>query len=366
MNIPFFNYKKIYLSNKNLFNKKFISLATKGAFIMQKELEIFEKNICVFTKIKYCLGVANATDALELLLIAADIKKGDEVIFCSHTMIATASAIKSCGATPVPIDCDEDHLIDINKLSKAISKNTKALIVTQLNGRVANMDKILSIVKKYKLKLFEDSAQALGAKFKSKSAGSFGLGGCISFYPAKILGCFGDGGAVITNSKYIYEKIKILRDHGRSKDGEVTSWGYNSRLDNIQAGILNVSIKSLRNIINKRRLLAKMYFKYLKSNPFIKLPPKPNNKQHFDTFQNFEIEAKDRDSLRKYLLSNKIGTILQWGGKAVHEFSKLGFRQKLNFTEKVMRSSLLRPMNPFLTKMNIKFICTKINKFYDL
>jgi dTDP-4-amino-4,6-dideoxygalactose transaminase len=115
MNIPFFNYKKIYLSNKNLFNKKFISLATKGAFIMQKELEIFEKNICMFTKIKYCLGVANATDALELLLIAADIKKGDEVIFCSHTMIATASAIKSCGATPVPINCDEDHLIDINK-----------------------------------------------------------------------------------------------------------------------------------------------------------------------------------------------------------------------------------------------------------
>lgn len=366
MNIPFFDYKKIYLSNKNLFNKKFISLSTKGAFIMQKELEIFEKNICKFTKIKYCLGVANATDALELLLIASDIKKNDEVIFCSHTMIATASAIKSCGATPVPIDCDKDHLIDINKLSKAISKNTKALIVTQLNGRVANMDKILSIVKKYKLKLFEDSAQALGAKFKSKSAGSFGLGGCISFYPAKILGCFGDGGAVITNSKNIYEKIKILRDHGRSKDGEVTSWGYNSRLDNIQAGILNVSIKSLRNIIYKRRLLAKMYFKYLKSNPFIKLPPKPNNKQHFDTFQNFEIEAKDRDSLRKYLLSNRIGTILQWGGKAVHEFSKLGFRQKLNFTEKVMRSSLLLPMNPFLTIKNIKFICTKINKFYDL
>ena len=96
------------------------------------------------------------------------------------------------------------------------------------------------------------------------------------------------------------------------------------------------------------------------------MPPKPNNKHHFDTFQNFEIEAKDRDSLRKYLLSNRIGTILQWGGKAVHEFSKLGFRQKLNFTEKVMRSSLLLPMNPFLTKMNIKFICTKINNFYDL
>ena len=163
-------------------------------------------------------------------------------------MIATASAIKFAGAIPIPIEAGEDHLIDHTKIEEKITKNTVAIMPTQLNGRVAKMDEIELIADKYNLAIFEDSAQALGAKYKNKFAGTFGVGGCISFYPAKILGCLGDGGAVLCNDESIYKKILLLRDHGRDEKGNIDVWGYNSRLDNIQAGFLNFYMDSYESI----------------------------------------------------------------------------------------------------------------------
>jgi dTDP-4-amino-4,6-dideoxygalactose transaminase len=365
MRIPFFNYKKLYLSKKNNYLKKFNHICSNGSFIMQKELLDFEKNLAKFQKCKYAIGVGNATDALQLLLKAAGIKNGDEVIFCTHTMITTASAIKFCGAIPVPVDCASDHLIDLESFKKAITQKTKGVVVTQLNGRIADMSKILMIAKEYKIKVFEDAAQALGARFKNRFAGSFGVGGCISFYPAKILGCFGDGGAVITNNKNIFLKIRALRDHGRNSHGEIVYWGYNSRLDNLQAGFLNVLFRDINKIINKRRYLASSYFNNLQKNRFLKLPPNTNQKNHFDVYQNYEIECYKRNQLKEYLYKNGVGTILQWGGKAVHEFKKINIKKKLPKTEKIMRNSLLLPMNYFLKKSDIDYICKVINKFYE-
>ena len=365
--IPFFDYKKIFNNNKKNFEKIFNDVSSKGAFIMQEELQKFEKNLSKYHGIKYALGVGNATDAMELLLIANDVKRGSEIIFCSHTMTATASAIKFAGAEPVPVNCNEEYLLDYNDLKNKINSRTKGVFVTHLNGRIADMNEIKDICRKKNIEIYEDAAQAIGSKYYNKAAGTFGKGGCISFYPAKVLGCLGDGGALVTNDKKIYEKALLLRDHGR-KNLNVKYWGFNSRLDNIQAGFLNYLIKNIDKNINHRRNIAKVYFHELRKNKHIKCPP--NNlieSDRFDNYQNFEILCKNRFLLRKFLASKNIGTILPWGGKAVHEFTNLNCKSpNLKFTEKIMRHSLLLPMNQFLTIKDAKTITKEINQFYKI
>lgn len=364
--IPFFNYQKLFDQNQKNLVDIFQDVCSRGAFIMQNDLTKFEKDLAHYTGAKYALGVGNATDALQLLLKAGGVGSGDEVIFCSHTMIATASAIKFTGASPVPAEAGSDHLIDPDSIKKLITSKTKAIIPTQLNGRVANMDSIIDIANEHGLQIYEDSAQALGAKFKGKMAGTFGLGGCISFYPAKILGCFGDGGAVLCNSEDMYEKIKLMRDHGRGEDGNITVWGFNSRLDNLQAAILSYFFKDYEKIINRRRFLANLYNEELSLIPEIKLPPRSlDNEDNYDVYQNYEIESEESSELINYLLINGIKTLKQWGGKAVHEFNDLGFNQSLPFTEKIMRNSFMLPLNLFITDEEVKFICDCVKKFYS-
>jgi len=363
--IPFFDYRSLFQENEEQLLQVFSDVSKRGAFIMQDDLSLFEDRLCNYTGSKYAIGVANATNALELLLKAGGIGQGDEVIFCSHTMVATASAIKFTGATPVPVEAGSDHIIDADSIKGAITENTRAIMPTQLNGRVADMEAIAMIAKEYNLQIYEDSAQALGAQFQEQSAGTFGVGGCISFYPAKILGCFGDGGVALTNHLEIYEKIKLFRDHGRAADGNVSVWGYNSRLDNLQAAILNYFFDSLDQTIERRRAIASLYHNKLKDLSMVQLPPPPlGNSDHFDVFQNYEIEADSRDELRSYLDNKGIGTLIQWGGKAVHEFKDLGFSQSLPFTEQMMKRNLMLPLNMSVTDDEIDYICDCIIKFF--
>jgi len=365
-NIPFFKYPDLFSKHSRELMEVFHDVSSRGAFIMQDDLSNFEARLAKYTGINYVLGVANATDALQLLLKAGGIGYGDEVIFCSHTMIATASAIKFTGATPIPIEVGPDHLIDVNSIESAITNKTKAILPTQLNGRIANMDAILKIADKYNLQVYEDSAQALGAKYKGKSAGSFGVGGCISFYPAKVLGCFGDGGAVLTNDESIYNTIKLMRDHGRDHEGNVCMWGFNSRLDNLQAAILNYFFDHYMFVVERRREIASLYNKQLKDIYEVVLPPSVNSDNcSFDIYQNFEIEVKKRDKLKTFLAEMGIGTLIQWGGKAVHEFRDLGFTQSLPYTESVMRRSLLLPINMSITNEEVEYVCQCISDFYN-
>jgi dTDP-4-amino-4,6-dideoxygalactose transaminase len=365
VSIPFFDYPDLFKHNHEELTSIFQSVAMRGAFIMQNDLAEFENKLAKYTGVKYALGVANATDAMQLLLKAGGVGAGDEVIFCTHTMVATASAIKFTGATPVPVEAGADHLMDVTTLEMAITSKTKAIMPTQLNGRVSDMDAILEVANKYGLQVYEDSAQALGAKYKGRSAGSFGLGGCISFYPAKVLGCFGDGGAVITNDKNIYETIKLMRDHGRGEDGNISVWGFNSRLDNLQAAILNFFFKDYDKTVNRRRRIADLYHKGLSDIDELTLPPETSNDNHFDIYQNYEIEANRRDELKKFLFNKGIGTLIQWGGKAVHEFKDLGFTQSLPVTEKIMRNSLMLPLNMTVTNNEVKYICQCVEDFYN-
>ena len=214
--IPFFDYKQIFNNNKKNFEKIFNDVSSKGAFIMQEELQKFEKNLSKYHGIKYALGVGNATDAMELLLIANDVKRGSEIIFCSHTMTATASAIKFAGAEPVPVNCNEEYLLDYNDLKNKINSRTKGVFVTHLNGRIADMNEIKDICKKKNIEIYEDAAQALGAKYKGEFAGTMGLAGTISFYPAKTLGSFGDAGAILTNDKELYDKMRFARAYSHA------------------------------------------------------------------------------------------------------------------------------------------------------
>ena len=365
-NIPFFNYPNLFKSDEEHILKIFKDVGRRGAFIMQGDLETFEDNLAKYANAKFALGVANATDALQLLMKAGGVSVNDEIIFCSHTMVATASAIKFTGATPVPVEAGADHLIDIDSIKKSITSKTKAIMPTQLNGRVANMTEITNIADEYGLQIYEDSAQALGAKFKGQAAGTFGLGGCISFYPAKTLGCFGDGGAVLTDNEEIYNKIKLMRDHGRGSDGNVSVWGFNSRLDNLQAAILDFFLGKYHQTIDRRRYIAKMYDERLSDLSMLSLPPAPDDEpDHYDIYQNYEIEAEKRDEFIAFLSKNGIGTLIQWGGKAVHEFRDLGFTQSLPLTEQIMRKSVMLPLNMSVTDDEINYICDCVRKFYN-
>ena len=364
--VPFFNYPYVFTNDESELLQDITGVGRRGAFIMQKDLSDFEKNLAGFTGARFAVGVANATDGLQMALMAAGVGSGDEVIFCSHTMVATAAAIYFTGAIPVPVEAGHDHLIAPDSIETAITKRTKAIVPTQLNGRTANMDAIQAISDSYGLMIFEDAAQALGSKFKGQCAGTFGVASCISFYPAKILGCLGDGGAVLTNDEKIYQELLLLRDHGRAEDGDVVMWGFNSRLDNIQAAILARRFKKYKHVIDRRRAIAALYQQRLGHLETLVLPPAPDSEpDHFDVFQNYEIEAENRDALKSYLADNSIGTIVQWGGKAVHQFKKLGFPQSLPFTERLFERMLMLPLNMSMSDNDTHYVCDSIVDFFS-
>lgn len=363
--VPFFNYPSIFQSEEQEWVSIFQDVGRRGAFIQQRDLVEFEERVAKYVGAKYVLGMANATDALHLFLRAAGIGPGDEVIFCSHTMVATAASVAYAGGTPVAVETGPDHLMDPAGIEAAITPRTKAIMPTQLNGRTADMDAIKAIADKHGLMLFEDAAQALGSRFKGQAAGTFGLASCVSFYPAKTLGCFGDGGCVITSDDEIYRKVKLLRDHGRDESGEVVMWGLNSRLDNLQAAILNHKLNTYDECIARRRAVATMYQQRLGNMPELTLPPAPDSDpDHFDIFQNYEIEADHRDDLRTHLKMCGVGTLIQWGGKAVHQFKGLGFTCKLPFTEKLFERLMMLPMNTSMTDDDVNYVCDSVREFY--
>ena len=366
-NVPFFNYPFLFKSREEDFVKIFKEVGYRGAYILQKDLKEFEDNLAKFAGTKYAIGLANGTDAIWLALMAAGIGKGDEVIFASHTYIATAASIHFVGAMPVPADCKKDHMIDPESIKKLITPRTKAILPTQLNGRCCDMEEIMKIAKEHNLIVLEDAAQGLGAKHKGKGVGTFDKGGTISFYPAKNLGSFGDAGGFVTNDKEMFEKVMLLRDHGRNDDGVFVMWGFNSRLDNLQAAFLNYKLGYYQDEIIRRREIAEIYQSKLGHIKELLLPPSPDDDaDYFDVYQNYEIEAERRDELKNFLKENGVGTLIQWGGQPVHSITTLGFTGKgLPYTEEMFKKCLMIPMNTALTNEDVEYVCEQIIKFYN-
>lgn len=363
--VPFFDYSKAFGKDERQILTVTGDVIRRGAFILQKDLQEFENAIAGYVGAKHAIGVGNATDGIYMLARAIGLGPGDEAIFCTHTMIATAAGIHFTGAKPVPCETGWDHQMDPKSVESLINAKTKAIIPTQLNGRCADMDPLWTICDKHGLALIEDSSQALGAKFKGRCAGTFGYGGVISFYPAKTLGCLGDGGCVVTNDDEVARKVRLYRDFGRNADQDVECWSMNSRLDNLQAAILHYRFRQYDESIEQRRRFAALYQERLAHQKQLTLPPGPNDDpDRFDIFQNYEIEADRRDELRGFLKERGVGTLIQWGGKAVHQFVKLGFTQRLPYTEQLFTRLLMLPMNAFLGDDDVHYVCDCINEFY--
>ena len=363
--IPFFEYPRLWSNDRKEFLSIIDSVSASGGFILQKAVSDFELELANYADSNYAVGVGSATDGMEIFLEAIGVKPGDEIIISSHTMLATASAIKVAGGIPVPVDIGIDNLISIQGIEEAITSNTVGIMPTQLNGRVCNMDAISAIAKKHNLFIVEDAAQALGARYKGQHAGTFGLASAISFYPAKVLGCLGDGGAVLVNDKELYHKIYQIHDFGRGEDGEVIRWGRNSRLDNIQAAILSFKLKTYDKVIARRREVAQMYQDRLGLLDELQLPPAPSvDSDSFDVYQNYELQADIRDDLKTYLNEKHIGTLIQWGGKGVHQFTQLGFDQVLPDTDRFFEHCIMLPMNIFISDSDVDYICESVTEFY--
>lgn len=366
--VPFFDYPALFHSNEQDYMRIFRDVCERGAYILQKDLSDFERNLAEYAGSKFCVGLNNATDALMLGFIAAGIKPGDEVLFCSHTFVATAGAVHMAGGVPVPVEAGPDHLMDPQSLERAITSKTKFILPTHLNGRTCKMDQISAIAKKHGLRILEDAAQGLGSKYHGKMAGTFGEASCISFYPAKNLGALGDSGVLLTDNENIYEQVLLLRDHGRNhKTGEVERFGYNMRMDNLQAAFLNFLLQKYDSTVARRREIGALYYTHLNSVSELVLPPPPeSDADHFDVFQNYEIEALRRDELKKYLAEKGIGTIVQWGGKAVHQFAGLKMSTNLPYTETLFKNMLMLPINLFISNDDVKYVSEQIKNFYQL
>jgi dTDP-4-amino-4,6-dideoxygalactose transaminase len=365
-NVPFFNYPHVYKQLQDDILPAMADVMERGAFILQQEVFDFENAVKEFVGAKYCISVANGTDSLYLALLAADIRPGDEVIMASHTYIATAAAAHFAGGKPVLVECLPDRMIDPEAVEAAITPRTRFIMPTQLNGRTADMDALQDITDRYHLIIIEDAAQALGSKFKGKCAGTFGLAGSISLYPAKVLGCFGDGGLLFTNDDAMYERLYQMRDHGRNREGLVVRWGINSRLDNLQAAVLLIKLRHYPAEIERRRQIARIYEERLRDIEALHLPPGPDDEgPYFDIYQNYEIEADKRDELRHHLRENGVGTIIQWNGTPVHQFKELGLPQfSLPKTDRFFERCFLLPMNTSLSDEDVHYVCDIITSFY--
>lgn len=340
----------------------------KGVFILGENVVKFEEEMADYCGTKYAVGVANGTDALELSLKALEIGDGDEVITTPFTFIATTEAVCVNGARPVLVDIEADtYNIDPSLIEKKITKRTKAVIPVHLFGHPCDIDSVMAIAKRRNLKVIEDCAQAIGAEFDSRRVGGFGDIGCFSFFPSKNLGCYGDGGMVVTDDKAIADKIRMLRVHGQSDKYRHELEGRNSRLDELQAAILRVKIKHLDRWNDSRRRNAQTYnslFQSLNLNSRLGMPVERRHCKH--VYNIYNIRTKDRDGLKDYLASKQVATAVYYPIPLHLQkvYESLGYK-KGDFpnSERASLEVLALPIFPELKEEEIKFVVSSISDF---
>lgn len=363
--VRFINYPKQYRLLKKEIDKAIFGCLEKGDFILRDDVKQFEKNVASFLGTKFAIGVNCGTDALFFSSLISGLKRNDEVITVAHTYVASVAAVVHCGAKPVLIDVGEDMNMNADFIEESITEKTKAIMPVHLNGRMCNMRKIMKIANEHGLLVIEDAAQAWGAKFDGKNAGSFGFAGCFSMYPAKIFGAYGDAGVIATNDEMLNEQARIWRDGGRKNKQEVTCFGYNSLLDNLQAAVLNVKFKRLPRWIERRREIARQYNNGLSDLQQLKLPPAPTKiGDYFDVFQNYVVRCKQRDALEKHLNNKGIETMVSWR-IPLHKQKDLGLQSfNLPKTEKVSSEVLSLPLYPELTNEQVNYVIKCVRSFY--
>ena len=369
MKIPLTDLKAQYQSIKVDIDSALHNVINRGQFILGPEVEAFEEEMAAYCGTRFAVGVASGTDALHLALLACGIKPGDEVITTPFTFIATSEAVSRCGAVPVFVDIDpRTYNIDPGKIESQINPRTKAIIPVHLYGQPADMEPVLEISRKHNLKVIEDCAQALGARYRGERVGSLGDAGCLSFFPAKNLGAYGDGGMVVTSHQGIAETVKILRKHGASTTYYHTMHGFNSRLDALQAAVLRVKLKHLDDWNKMRRENALLYSRFLGQVDSIE-PPYIDDRCE-SSYNYYTIRLKDsrlnRNELQKHLAAKGIQTAIYYP-LSLHlqeVYKSLGY-QRGDFprSEQAQEQVLSLPMYPELAGEQIGYIAGQIKEF---
>jgi len=357
-------YENLYNSNKIFFEEfetSFKNTLNSGWYILGKNVENFENEFSSYHNIKHCLGVASGLDALLLSLKAFNFEKGSEVIVPSNTYIATILSILHAGVKPVLVEPNiATYNIDPNKIEEAITSRTKAIMIVHLYGKSCEMDQVISLCIKHNLKLIEDCAQSHGAKYKGKLTGTFGEFGAFSFYPTKNVGALGDAGAIITEDGNLAGQIKRLRNYGSDVKYYNEVVGFNSRLDEVQAGFISIKIKSLYKINEHKRKMANIYLENLKSDYI--LPVVDND--YFDVYHIFNIRHQKRDELKQYLLSNNIKTDIHY---PVPPHKQKAMKNILSgdypISEEIHKTTLSLPCSFGHTEDEVSRVVEVLNKF---
>ncbi len=362
MKIPFNVLNRQFYKYQEEYEKKAIEVLRSGWYILGNEVSEFEKEFAKYIGSKYAIGVDNGLNALVLAFRALEIGKEDEVLVQGNTYIASVMGISMNGATPVFIEPDQYYNMDMDKVEEKINSKTKAILVTHLYGQASNMDKVVELCKKHDLYLIEDCAQSHGANFNGKRTGTFGIG-CFSFYPSKNLGCFGDGGAITTNDENLLKKLKTLRNYGSEKRYYNEVVGYNSRLDEIQAGLLRVKLSHIVELTAEREKNAKKYLEKIK-NPLIKLPQLREGST--SVWHLFVVKTDMRDKLQEYLEKNEIGSVIHYPipphlSKA---YEYLGYKNgDFPITENYANTLLSLPFYNGMTDEEIEYVIKTINAY---
>ena len=363
MQVPFLDLKAQYRAYQSELDQAVSQTMESANYIMGEEVGKFEQDFSRYLDAKYAISCANGTDALLLAMHALDIGPGDQVIVPTFTFVASASTVALAGGIPVFVDIDPDtYCLDVAKLEAAITPKTKAIMVVHLYGLPCQMDSVRRIAKKYKLKIIEDCAQAFGAKWRNQYVGTIGDIGCFSFFPAKSLGCAGDGGMVTAKSKVIADKLRILRAHGSKKKYYSTILGWNSRLDTIQAAVLSVKLKHVADELAKRARVAENFCQSIDSSYITKLPLVPKHCTH--SWNYFTVQSPRRQELQRKLAARGIPTNIYYPVPC-HQQEALqkwwNHKHHLVEAEKISETALSLPIGPFMTDEQTRYIINTIN-----
>lgn len=363
--IPVLDLKAQYAAIGNEIDDAIKAVLLSTEFVLGAAVRSLEEQVAAYCECRFGVGVASGTDALRLMLAAIGIGPGDEVITTPFTFIATGNTISHTGARPVFIDIDRGTFnLDTDLLEEAITPKTKAIVPVHLFGQPADMDAVLQVAKRHNIKVIEDAAQAIGARYKGKRVGGFGDAGCLSFYPTKNLGAYGDGGLVVTNDSALAEKVNVLRRQGGKKKYYAEVLGFNSRLDSIQAAILSVKLKYLDDWNAARRNVAARYDELLKGSPVTVPYQSPDN---YHVFHQYTIRAPGRDALAAHLHEQGIGSMVYYPVPLHLQpiYDELGYRQgSLPNAELAAREVLSLPMYPELNEDQQVRVATAIREFY--
>lgn len=364
MKIPSNNLLRQYQMFKQEYDEKAIQVLNSGYYILGNEVKEFEKEFAHYVGAQYCVGLASGLDALVLAFRALGVGEGDEVLVQGNTYIASVMGISMNGATPIFIEPNQYYNIDSNVLEERITEKTKAILVVHLYGQATKMDKIKDVCKKYNLYLVEDCAQSHGAQYKWQMTGSFGDIGCFSFYPSKNLGAFGDAGAITTNNEDLAKKIKVLRNYGSEKRYHNMVVGYNSRLDELQAGLLRVKLQHIEELEEERKNLANRYLNEIKNEKLI-LPELDTDCSH--VYHLFVVRAKsNREQWLRYLEEKEIQIIVHYPipPHLSEAYRYLGVRKgSLPITEEFAESVFTLPLYNGMKKDEQDYVINCLNEF---